>query len=132
MIHLLDSNTCIRYLNGQSESIRRNLEARRPEEIVLCSVVKAELIYGAVKSARRESNLDKLRRFSEPFSSLPFDDAAAEVYGRIRTHLERSGKPIGPNDLLIAAIAIAHGATLVTHNTGEFSRVEDLRYEDWE
>jgi tRNA(fMet)-specific endonuclease VapC len=73
-----------------------------------------------------------LRRFSEPFSSLPFDDDAAEVYGRIRTQLEKSGKPIGPNDLLIAAIAIAHDATLVTHNTGEFSRVEDLRYEDWE
>ena len=132
MIYLLDSNTCIRYLNGQSESIRRNLEARRPEEIFLCSVVKAELIYGAVKSARPESNLEKLRRFTEPFSSLPFDDGAAEVYGRIRTSLERSGKPIGPNDLLIAAIAIANGATLVTHNTGEFSRVEDLRYEDWE
>jgi tRNA(fMet)-specific endonuclease VapC len=132
MIHLLDSNTCIRYLNGQSESIRRNLEAKRPEEIVLCSVVKAELVYGAVKSARLERNLEKLRRFAEPFSSLPFDDAAADVYGRIRTNLERSGRPIGPNDLLIAAIAIAHDATLVTHNTGEFSRIEDLRYEDWE
>jgi len=132
MIHLLDSNTCIRYLNGQSESIRRNLEARQPEEIVLCSVVKAELIYGAAKSARLQSNLEKLRRFAEPFSSLPFDDGAAEVYGRIRALLERSGKPIGPNDLLIAAIAIAHDATLVTHNTGEFSRIEDLRYEDWE
>jgi len=132
MIHLLDSNTCIRYLNGQSASIRRNLEARQPEEIVLCSVVKAELIYGAVKSARLESNLEKLRRFAEPFASLPFDDGAAEVYGRIRTRLERSGRPIGPNDLLIAAITISHGATLVTHNTGEFSRVENLRYEDWE
>lgn len=132
MIHLLDSNTCIRYLNGQSESIRRNLEARRPEEIVLCSVVKAELIYGAVKSARPESNLEKLRRFTEPFSSLPFDDGAAEVYGRIRTSLERKGTPIGPNDLLIAAIAIAHGAILVTHNTDEFRRLEDLRLEDWE
>ena len=132
MIHLLDSNTCIRYLNGQSESIRRNLEARRPEEIVLCSVVKAELIYGAVKSARPESNLEKLRRFTEPFSSLPFDDGAAEVYGRIRTSLERKGTPIGPNDLLIAAIAIAHGAILVTHNTDEFRRLEDLHLEDWE
>ena len=132
MIYLLDSNACIRYLNGQSESIRRNLEARQPEEIVLCSVVKAELIYGAVKSARLESNLEKLRRFAEPFASLPFDDGAAEVYGRIRTRLERSGRPIGPNDLLIAAIAIAHDATLVSHNTGEFSRIEDLRYEDWE
>ena len=132
MIYLLDSNACIQYLNGQSEGIRRNIETRRPEEIVLCSVVKAELIYGAVKSARPERNLDKLRRFAELFSSLPFDDDAAEVYGRIRTVLERSGTQIGPNDTLIASIAIAHGATLVTHNTREFSRVEDLQLKDWQ
>lgn len=132
MIYLLDSNSCIRYLNGRSDSIRRNIEARRPEDIVLCSVVKAELFYGAVKSARIEKNLERLRRFVEPFASLPFDDSAAEVYGRIRTLLERRGKSIGPNDTLIASIAIAHGATLVTHNVREFSRVEDLLYEDWE
>ena len=66
------------------------------------------------------------------FDSLPFDDAAAEAYGRLRAELARRGMPIGPNDLMIAAIALAYGFTLVTHNTSEFSRVPGLRLEDWE
>jgi tRNA(fMet)-specific endonuclease VapC len=67
-----------------------------------------------------------------PFASLPFDDACAEQYGQIRNELESDGTPIGPNDLLISAVARAHGLTLVTHNVGEFSRVIGLRLEDWE
>jgi tRNA(fMet)-specific endonuclease VapC len=63
---------------------------------------------------------------------LPFDDLCAEHYGSIRTDLRRSGGAIGPNDLLIAATARAHDLTLVTHNTGEFSRVVGLRSEDWQ
>ena len=64
--------------------------------------------------------------------SLPFDDLAAEAYGRIRARLEQAGQLIGPNDLLIAAIAVAHQVTLVTHNTREFQRVEGLQIDDWE
>jgi len=63
---------------------------------------------------------------------LPFDDACAERYGIIRSELESAGTPIGPNDLMIAATALAHGATLVTNNVKEFSRVAGLRLEDWE
>ena len=63
---------------------------------------------------------------------MPFDDTAAEIYGRIRTRLEQAGAPIGPNDLMIAAIAVANDVVLVTHNTREFSRVEELKFEDWE
>jgi tRNA(fMet)-specific endonuclease VapC len=63
---------------------------------------------------------------------LPFDDRCAETYGRIRARLAEMGSLIGPNDLPIAAIAAAHGATLVTHNVREFSRVDGLVYEDWE
>jgi hypothetical protein len=59
-------------------------------------------------------------------------DAAAEEYGKARAHLAALGTPIGPNDLLIAAIALAHGLTVVTHNTAEFSRVRGLSIEDWE
>ncbi len=132
MTHLLDTNTCIKYLNGQSESIRRHIEAMYPQSIVLCSVVKAELFYGALKSARPKQNLANQQRFVNRFISLPFDDDAAEAYGRIRAQLEKLGTPIGPNDLLIAAIAVANEATLVTHNTREFSRVEGLQIEDWE
>ncbi len=132
MTYLLDTNTCIKYLNGTSESVRSNLESRKPEEIVLCSVVKAELIYGALKSAKPVKNLEKIHKFFEPFISLPFDDRASETYGQIRTKLEKSGTPIGPNDLLIGAIAMANQVTLVTHNTGEFGRVEGIGLEDWE
>ena len=66
------------------------------------------------------------------YKSLPFDDRCAEAYGRIRARLAEVGSIIGPNDLLIASIAVVHGATLVTHNVREFSRVEGLAYEDWE
>jgi tRNA(fMet)-specific endonuclease VapC len=132
MSFLLDSNSCIRYLNGRSARIRQYLEAVQPREVMLCSVVKAELFYGAMKSARIAENLARIEAFAGRFVSLPFDDAAAAIYGDIRVRLERQGRTIGPNDLLIAATALAHGATLVTHNTGEFSRIEELRLEDWE
>ena len=130
MTYLLDASTCIRYLNGRSESIRRRVESTDAGELALCSIVKAELLYGAFKSARPDSNLARLARFFEGFVSFPCDDAAAEVYGEVRARLERRGLPIGPNDLFIAAIA--NDATLVTHNVDEFSRLERLRWEDWE
>ena len=132
MRHLLDTNVCIRYLNGQSESIRRQLLQRSPEEIVLCSVVKAELFYGSLKSGNPARNLERQRQFVSRFVSLPFADRAAESYGRIRVQLERAGTPIGPNDLMIAAIAVAHDVVLITHNTREFGRIESLATEDWD
>ena len=63
---------------------------------------------------------------------LPFDDSAAAAYGEIRAHLQRAGRLIGGNDLLIAAIAQTNNLTLVTHNTGEFTRVPNLPVEDWQ
>lgn len=132
MTYLLNTNTCIRYLNGQSERVRRRLESTHPQDIVLCSVVKAELFYGVEKSAKRERNRERLQRFSGHFISLPFDDKAAVEYGQIRAQLETLGTPIGPNDLFIAAIARVHDVTLVTHNTREFRRVDGLKLEDWE
>lgn len=132
MRYLLDTNVCIRYLNGQSEKIYQQLSIRKPEEIALCSIVKAELIYGAQKSHNPSKNLQRLYSFADPFISLPFDDKAAEIYGRIRTDLERAGTPIGPNDLMIAAIAIANEIILITHNIREFGKVATLHIEDWE
>lgn len=132
MTYLLDTNSCINYLNGRSEKIRQKLEQLNPVEIALCSVVKAELFYGAAKSAKPEKNLDKINHFVARFVSLPFDDQAAEAYGPIRTRLERMGALIGPSDLLIAAIGVSNAITIVTHNTREFSRVDGLKLEDWE
>jgi tRNA(fMet)-specific endonuclease VapC len=98
----------------------------------VCSIVKAELFYGAMKSADPERTLAKQRRFLDAFMSLPFDDRAAEAYGRIRAALARKGTPIGPNDLMIASIALVQDVTLATHNLREFSRIDGLRLEDWE
>lgn len=85
-----------------------------------------------MKSANPEKNLRLQAGFLAQFISLPFDDVAANLFGRIRSQLESQGTPIGSYDLQIAAIALAHNLTLVTHNSREFSRVEGWRWEDWE
>jgi tRNA(fMet)-specific endonuclease VapC len=84
---------------------------------------------GAANRAGNDALIEQLRN---RYTSLPFDDAAAQEYARIRFELEIAGRVIGPNDLLIAAIALANGVTLVTHNGAEFSRVPGLPVEDWQ
>lgn len=132
MTYLLDTNTCIRYLNGTAPGVLQRMQRISPQQIAVCSVVKAELFFGAMRSSDPIRTLTRQRRFLDQFVSLPFDDAAAEEYARIRADLTKQGTPIGPNDLLIAAIALARQATLVTHNIGEFGRVAGLAIEDWE
>ena len=85
-----------------------------------------------VASTDPAANRARVETFTQPYRSLPFDDAAAEHFATIRRHLETLGTTIGPYDLQIAAIALAHGCTLVTHNTEEFSRVPGVLLEDWE
>lgn len=131
-MYVLDTNACIRILNGTSPSLIERLRAVPRSLVRLSSVVKAELLYGARKSNRSADNLRLLERFFDTLASLPFDNRCAEEYGLIREELERAGSLIGPNDLLIAATARASRAVLVTHNVREFSRVTGLRLEDWE
>lgn len=132
MRYLLDTNVCIKYLNGQNESIQNQIKFHQPEQIVLCSVVIAELVYGAKKSTKKETNLNKIQEFTSQFESFNFDENSAYQYGDIRAKLEKSGTPIGPNDLLIAAITLANKLTLVTHNLKEFGRINNLVLVDWE
>ncbi|MBE2267717.1 MAG: type II toxin-antitoxin system VapC family toxin [Anaerolinea sp.] len=132
MKYLLDTNTCIRYLNGRSPSVFRRLDELAEEDVCVCSVVKLELRYGALRSHAVEKTLAQQETFLNRFVSLPFDDAAHFHAAQIRADLARLGTPIGPYDLLIAAIALANDLTLVTHNTREFGRVVGLKYEDWE
>lgn len=132
MIYLLDTNVCIHLLNEKHPAILHHFCQHIPADIALCSVVKAELLYGARRSQRVEANLQLLKAFFAPLQSLPFDDECAEHYGQIHAELLTQGKPIGPNDTLIAAIARARDATLITHNTVEFARVPGLRMQDWE
>ena len=132
MRYLLDTNVCVMYLNGRSISVRDRLRSISIEEIVVCSLVKAELFYGAMRSNSPTRTLERQQGFLESFASLPFDDEAAIICGQIRAHLASVGTPIGAYDLQIAAIALANNLTLVTHNTREFGRVDGLQIEDWE
>jgi tRNA(fMet)-specific endonuclease VapC len=133
--HLLDTNAFVDHLRrGPKSKVTARLLVAPPGTVYLCSVVLGELIFGAIRSgpvheAANRTMIDGLRAV---FRTIPFDDAAAEEYGKLRAYLATSGQQIGPNDLMIAAIALATGATLVTHNTSEFSRVPRLVLEDWQ
>jgi tRNA(fMet)-specific endonuclease VapC len=131
VIYLLDTNVCIPLINRSEAALRQRLLEHTPDDVGLCSVVKAELLFGARGSKRVAENLDRVQRFCSAFTSLPFDDEAAAHYGSLRAHLTREGRLIGANDLLIAATALAHGVTLVTRNQEEFSRVPSLELEVW-
>jgi tRNA(fMet)-specific endonuclease VapC len=103
----------------------------KPTDFSLCSIVKAELLYGARKSQQVEKNMSLLMKFFAQFLSHHFDDIAAEFYGTNRAILEKSGSPIGEADLLISSIALAHNLTVLTRNHGEFTRVPGLKVETW-
>lgn len=132
MNYLLDTNVCIIYLKGRNLTLKQRLEAIPVQEIAVCSIVKAELCFGAMKSTNPERNFALQQTFLAQFASLPFDDLAATTFGVIRSQLETRGISIGAYDLQIAAIALANNLTLVTHNTREFRRVDGLQVEDWE
>jgi tRNA(fMet)-specific endonuclease VapC len=133
VIYLLDTNAWIAYLRLSNPALTQKIQQTASTDIRLCSVVLAELYYGAFhgSSAFQAHNLTLLAQLCQQFLSVPFDDQAAEHYGKIRADLAAKGTPIGPTDLMIAAIAMTHGLTLVTHNTTEFSRVLGLTLEDW-
>ena len=129
---LPDTNAWIGLINSRPSPVKERFQSHSPASICLCDVVKAELYYGAFRSSRRDDNLALLERIFQTFPSLAFDGAAARMFGEIRAALAAVGTPIGPYDLQIAAVALVHGLTVVTHNTGEFSRVQGLKTEDWE
>ena len=132
MIYLLDSNTCIAFLRSRTSPVKEALARMQTSDVALCSIVVAELYEGAYRSAQQEDNLAKVGQFVARFTILPFDTIAAEIAGRQGASLAALGTPIGPHDLQIAAIALAHDLTLVTHNVREFSRINGLRIEDWQ
>ena len=132
MTFLLDTNVCVHYLNGSHAGLKEKFMSVPRREKHICSVVAGELYYGAYRSARVSENLARFEAFIVAFPMLVYDLEATRWCGRIRADLALRGTPIGPYDVQIAAIALAHNCTLVTHNTREFFRIQGLRLEDWE
>ena len=130
MKYLLDTNTFIYYFKGFG-NVKERLLVCQPSEIVLSSVVYYELQVGILKSTSPQKRIAQLAILKNQVSWVDFDEKSAQATAQIRVDLERIGKPIGSYDVQIAGMAVANDFILVTHNTGEFGRVNDLKLEDW-
>ena len=131
-MYVLDTCICAEFLRGRLPETFKSFKRSSPAVFKIPAVVLAELKFGVEISARVEENRLETALFVLPFEVFPFDARCSSEYAKIRAHLKRAGKTIGPNDLLIAATALAHDATLVTLNDREFKRVPGLRIEYWD
>nr|WP_216321819.1 type II toxin-antitoxin system VapC family toxin [Deinococcus aestuarii] len=129
-MYFLDTNTCIYIINRNPPHVAQIFRRYQIGNIAVSSVTVAELAFGVAKSTRRGTR-EALEEFLLDLVTVPYDDAAAWMYGEIRAGLQATGKPIGPLDLLIAVHALSADVTLVTNNEGEFRRVPGLRVENW-
>ena len=130
MIRLLDTNICIYIINKRPPQVAAHFEGLVYGDVAVSSITGAELAFGVAKSGSAR-NQDALEKFLAPLDVLPFDAAAMYAYGTLRAQLQARGQPIGALDTLIAAHALALGATLVTNNLAEFARVPGLACENW-
>jgi len=126
---LLDTNVVVAFLNGD-KSVLRRMRAEI-DRVALSTLVVAELDYGAKVSRRSEENLEKLYRLVDMVHLIPFDVDCAKIFGTIKSKLRSIGKPTGEVDALLAATAMAHGATLVTANKKHFENIAGLKVEVW-
>ena len=131
MKYLLDTDICVYWINEKPAAVVERVTKALLSDIAISSVTRAELLSGAARSMRPQRSQNEQLAFFTNFVSLPFDDAAATVYGMIDGYLKNRGIAIGPLDTQIAAIAMAHSLTVVTHNTKHFSRIPELQIEDW-
>lgn len=130
-MYLLDTNVCIFLINKRPVNVLDRLQEALNQGITISSITVAELQFGVYNSQYKEKNRIALTEFLAPFGIIDFDDSDAETYGKIRAYLKGQGIPIGPYDMLIAAQAITKDLVLVTNNTDEFTRIPDLKLEDW-
>ena len=131
MKYMLDTNICVYIIKKRPERVLQRFMQQAPDNLCISAITLAELEYGIENSSFPERNRLALAMFLSGIQVLPFDDAAAEEYGKIRAKLKKAGTPVGANDMLIASHAKAHGLIIVTNNTREFDRIENLNVENW-
>ena len=129
--YLIDTNICIYIMNKRPIGIIHKFKQFDVGEIGVSTITVSELQYGVAKSKNRRLNELRVEEFLSPLEILPYDETATMIYGDIRLQLEKSGEPIGPLDLLIAAQALSRDLVLITNNEKEFNRVHNLKVENW-
>ena len=131
MQFLLDTNICIYIIRRKPQRVLERFQSLNLSDVGISFITVAELEYGAYKSQRLEQNRAALHQFLLPLEIVPFDERSTQIYGELRATLERQGTVIGGMDMLIASQAIALTLTLVTNNTNEFSRIQNLELDNW-
>ena len=131
MKYFLDTNMIIYAVKGAYPSIMKHIASMPTENIVIPSMVLAEIEYGARKSKDYNKTISKYKAFTSNFMTISFKEPSDFHYGIIRSSLEKAGETIGYNDYIIAATVLANDGILVTHNTKEFLRIPGLNVEDW-
>ena len=129
MIYMLDTDT-VSLIVRKHPSIIGKLIKHEDDEICISAITYAEICYGLEKRGSAKL-INEIMPIMGKFSIVDFDNSQSELYGKIRVKLEKSGTPLGDMDMLIAASALAAGAILVTHNTKHFSKIKELKIEDW-
>jgi tRNA(fMet)-specific endonuclease VapC len=130
-MYLLDTNICIYLIKNMYPHLFKRVQQEKPENIAISAITLAELEFGIAKSQYPETNREAFYEFLSPFEIIPFDETDCEVFGYIRTYLNKLGTPIGPYELQIAAQCLARKITLITNNEKEFRRLPNLSVENW-
>jgi tRNA(fMet)-specific endonuclease VapC len=128
---MLDTDTCSYVLRKRPPSVKAQFDRVGADNLAISSLVPAELYYGAARHPKGADIRGEVEDFASRLRVIPWDEAAADHYGRLRTALERSGTPIGCMDMLIAAHALSLDATLVSNNARHFANVPELKLENW-
>jgi tRNA(fMet)-specific endonuclease VapC len=129
--YLLDTNICIYIIKKKPLYLFEKFQTLTPGTVGISSITVAELLYGASKSSFPDKNRNALQEFLIPLEIIDFGYEAAEIYGKIRTYLEKNGTPICSLDMLIGAHAFSLDIPLVTNNLKEFDRINGLKTENW-
>lgn len=125
---ILDSDHCVALLRGDLDLRDR---VSPTETLAVTAISVGELMHGVFKSSRIDENLARLGVLLAAVAVLPYDEVAAQQFGRTKAELERAGQKLGDIDLQIASIALTQGVPLITHNRRHFERLSDLIIEDW-
>jgi tRNA(fMet)-specific endonuclease VapC len=131
MHYLLDTNICIYLIKKRPPEVLEQFRLHPPQDVAISAITLFELEYGVQKSQHIQRTQDTLARFLLPLTILDVDRPAATDAAVIQASLEKIGTPIGPYDLLIAGLARSRNMTLVTNNTKEFARIDNLHLENW-
>jgi len=129
-MYLLDTDTIIYILKGNA-SVQKNLLFHINDPIKTCVITLMELYYGAYKSQKVTGNLAKIKTLEQSVEIINLGVASAEVFGMLKSQLEKTGSRLDDFDLIIAACALSHNLTLVTNNEKHFQRIEGLKLANW-